>query len=224
MCGRFTLTLSAEALQSAFPQFNFPAQHAPRYNIAPSQPVLALPNDGKLQAGFFAWGLIPGWAKDPAIGQKLINARVETLGEKPSFRGAYKYRRCLIFADGFYEWQAQPAARSKIPHFIHLKSGAPFALAGLWEAWQSPDGGEISTCAIITTTPNPLMAALHDRMPVILPPAAQQAWLSPAPRAPQELQQLLTPYPAEEMEAFPVAALVNSPANDRADLIRPLQP
>lgn len=222
MCGRFALTADAQALQSAFPQLSFPAQVAPRYNIAPSQPVLALANDGQQRADFFLWGLIPGWAKDPAIGQKLINARAETLGEKPSFRGAYKYRRCLIFSDGFYEWQAQPAARSKIPHFIHLKSGAPFALAGLWEIWNSPDGGEVSTCTIITTTPNALMATLHDRMPVLLPPAAQQTWLSPAPRSPQELQHLLTPYPADEMEAFPVAALVNSPANDHAGLIRPL--
>lgn len=223
MCGRFTLAADTQTLQSAFPQVNFPAQAAPRYNIAPGTPVLALPNDGQRRATFFVWGLIPGWAKDPALGQNLINARAETLGEKASFRGAYKYRRCLIFADGFYEWQAQPASKNKIPHFIHLKNGAPFALAGLWEIWHSPDGGELASCAIITTTPNALMATLHARMPVILPRSAWESWLSPEPRSPQELQEHLRPYPAQEMEAFPVSTQVNRPANDHAGLIQPLQ-
>ena len=223
MCGRFTLIAEPAALQAAFPQVIFPAQSAPRYNIAPSQPVLALPNDGKLQAGFFVWGLIPGWAKEAAIGQKLINARAETLGEKPSFRGAYKYRRCLIFADGFYEWKTEPDFKRKIPHFIRPKNGQPFAFAGLWEEWHSPDGGVTPTCTIITTAPNTLMASIHNRMPVILPPAAQPAWLNSTPQRPEALQSLLTSFPADEMLAFPVSSLVNNPANDQSSLIQPVK-
>ncbi|KAF0108582.1 MAG: hypothetical protein FD146_468 [Anaerolineaceae bacterium] len=227
MCGRFALTLDPADLQDAFPEFIFPAQGAPRYNVAPSQPILALPNDGTHTAGFFVWGLIPSWAKDPSIGGRLINARAETLAEKPAFRAAYKYHRCLIFADGFYEWQtpttnaSRPGVKTKLPHFIRLKSGAPFAFAGLWECWQSADGSEVRTAAIITTEPNALMAPIHNRMPVILPRDAYTQWLDPAPQSPQRLQPLLVPFPAEEMEARPVSALVNSPANDRPEILLP---
>ncbi len=222
MCGRFALTLDPADLQNAFPEFTFPAQSAPRYNIAPSQPILALPNDGTNKADFFVWGLIPSWAKDPAIGSRLINARAETLAEKPAFRSAYKYHRCLIFADGFFEWQAVSGSKSKIPHFIRLKSGAPFAFAGLWEHWQPADGSEVRSAAIITAEPNELMAFIHNRMPVILPPNSYSQWLDPAPQSPTRLQSLLVPYPAGEMEAYPVSTLVNSPGNDRAECILPL--
>jgi len=219
MCGRFALTVDPADLQEAFPEFTFPLQSAPRFNIAPTQPILALPNDGTNKADFFVWGLIPSWAKDPAIGSRLINARAETLVEKPSFRSAYKYRRCLIFADGFYEWQAQPGGKSKIPHFIRLKSGKPFAFAGLWEHWQSPDGSEVKSATVITTSPNELMAFIHNRMPVVLRGDSYAQWLDSSPRQLQDLQSLLVPYPAAEMEAYPVSLLVNSPGNDRPECI-----
>jgi putative SOS response-associated peptidase YedK len=219
MCGRFTLTVDPAELQDAFPQFSFPQQYAPRYNIAPSQPILAIPNDGNAAADFFVWGLIPSWAKDPTIGSRLINARAETLGEKPAFRGAYKYRRCLIPSDGFFEWKQEPGSKLKTPHWIHLQSQLPFALAGLWETWQSPDGGLIKSATIITTEPNSLMAQLHNRMPVILHPNKYDQWLDTTAQRPESLQNLLVPFPAEEMAAHPVSTLVNSPANDRPECI-----
>jgi putative SOS response-associated peptidase YedK len=222
MCGRFTLTVDPADLQDAFPEFIFPGQAAPRFNIAPTQPVLVLPNDATNKADFYVWGLIPSWAKDPAIGSRLINARAETLAEKPSFRSAYKYHRCLIFSDGFFEWQAQPERKGKVPHFIRLKSGQPFAFAGLWEHWQSPDGSEIKSATIITTSPNELMASIHSRMPVILPRHAYAQWVDPLPHSSVELNCLLIPYPAEEMQAFPISTLVNSPANDRPEVILPV--
>ena len=221
MCGRFALTVDPADLQDAFPEYTFPAQAARRFNIAPTQPILALPNDGTSKADFFVWGLIPSWAKDPAIGNRLINARAETLAEKPAFRGAYKYRRCLIFADGFYEWQAQSSSKSKVPHLIRLKSGKPFAFAGLWEHWQSADGSEVKSATIITSAPNELMAPIHNRMPVILARDAYAQWFDPTPHFPVDLNSLLVPYPAEEMEAYPVSTLVNSPANDRPELVVP---
>jgi putative SOS response-associated peptidase YedK len=222
MCGRYALTIDPSALQSAFPEFSFPIQGAPRYNIAPSQPILALPNDGKNQADFFVWGLIPSWAKDPSIGNRMINARAETLSEKPAFRSAYKYHRCLIFANGFYEWQAQPGKKTKVPYFIQLKSGVAFAFAGLWERWQSTDGSEVLSTTIITTEPNELMANLHNRMPVILPTNVYAQWIDPAAQSPSRLQNLLIPFPSKEMEAYPVSTLVNSPHNDTEECILPI--
>jgi len=221
MCGRFSLTVDPAELQDAFPGFTFPAQGVPRFNIAPSQPILCLPNDGSNQADFFVWGLIPSWAKDSSVGNRMINARAETLAEKPSFRSAYKNHRCLIFSNGFFEWQAQPGMKSKVPHFIRLKSGAPFAFAGLWEHWQPADGSEVRSAAIITTVPNELVASIHNRMPVILRQDTYTQWLDPAPQSPNRLNNLLTPYPALEMEAYPVSTLVNSPGNDRAECVLP---
>ncbi|MFZ5856593.1 MAG: SOS response-associated peptidase [Chloroflexota bacterium] len=221
MCGRFTLTVDPSDLQEAFADYTFPAKFAPRFNIAPSQPILAIPNDGKNAADFFIWGLIPSWAKDPSIGNRLINARGETLAEKPSFRGALKYKRCLILADGFYEWKSQPGTKTKVPHFIFLKSRQPFAFAGLWDEWHSPDGGSVRSATIVTIAPNELMATLHNRMPVILPLSAYAQWLDPAPQTPDRLLPLLRPFPAEEMSAHPVSTLVNSPANDRAECVAP---
>jgi len=222
MCGRYALTVSSAELQDAFPEFSFPVKGIPRFNIAPSQPILALSNEGTSQADFFIWGLIPSWAKDPSIGNRLINARAETLSEKPAFRSAYKYHRCLIFANGFFEWQARPGLKSKIPHFIRLKSGAPFAFAGLWEHWQSTDGSEIRSAAIITTEPNELMESIHDRMPVILQSYTYTQWLDSAPQTPNRLNNILVPFPAREMEAYPVSILVNSPGNDRAECVLPV--
>ncbi len=222
MCGRFTLTADPAELQEAFPQFNVPQQMPPSYNIAPTQPIPVVPNDGRNAVDFFVWGLIPSWAKDPSFGNRLINARSETLGQKPSFRTAYKRRRCLILADGFYEWVKQPGSKSKIPHYITLKDGKPFAFAGLWERWFSPDGSEIKSATIITTQPNVLVAKLHNRMPVILSPEDYARWIDPAERAPAALQALLAPFPAEKMAHYPVSTLVNNPRNDLPECTVPL--
>jgi len=221
MCGRFTLTVNPDELEKTFSEYTFPSKFAPRFNIAPTQPVLAIPNDDKHEADFFVWGLIPMWAKDPAIGNRLINARGETLAEKPAFRGSLKYKRCLILADGFYEWKGAPGRKTKTPFFIHMKDRKPFAFAGLWDSWNSPDGSLIKSCTIITTEPNDLTAIIHNRMPVILHPRDYAKWLDPAPQTPEHLKPLIKPFPAEEMNAFPVSTLVNTPANDSPELIVP---
>ncbi len=221
MCGRFTLTADPATLQSAFPFVTVPTEITPRYNIAPTQPVAVIPNDGRNAVDFFVWGLIPFWAKDPSIGNRMINARAETLAEKPSFKNAFRRRRCLVLADGFYEWQKQPGSKIKIPYYIRLESGEPIAFAGLWEYWNSPDGSEIKSCTIITTEPNDLVARLHNRMPVILPGDAYMDWIDPEERDPASLQKFLKPYPAVELVAYPVSTRVNSPANDVPEVIEP---
>lgn len=222
MCGRFTLTVDPAQLQEAFPGVDIGQGSAPRYNIAPTQPVAVIPNNAKDRLDYFVWGLIPSWAKDPSIGSRLINARADTLAEKPSFRSAYRRRRCLIPATGFYEWKASPGSKSKTPMYITLASGKPFAFAGLWESWHSPDGSQILSCTIITTEPNELMAGIHNRMPVILPSEAYPLWLDANDRSPDELNGLLMPYPAEQMAAFPVSRQVNSPQVDAPELILPV--
>lgn len=222
MCGRFTLTVDTGQLQEAFSWLDIQGEIKPRYNIAPSQPVAVVPNDGKNQLDFFVWGLIPSWAKDPQIGNRLINARSETLGEKPSFRAAYRRRRCLVLADGFYEWRKEPGSKSKTPMFVQMESRDPFAFAGLWENWHSSDGSEILSCTIITTEPNSLLKRIHNRMPVILPRDGYNRWLDPQEKEPAQLADLLQPYPAEEMIAYPVSRLVNSPNNEDPACIRPL--
>lgn len=221
MCGRFTLTVDPAEIADTFGNFTFPTQFAPRYNIAPTQPVLAIPNDAKNKADFFIWGLIPSWAKDPSIGNKLINARGETIAEKPSFRGGFKYKRCLILADGFYEWKTHPGAKTKTPYFIHMKDRQPFAFAGLWDEWQSPEGSSVRTCTIITTEPNELMSSLHNRMPVILDPKDYDLWLDATPQTPDKLIHLIKPFPTESMSAHPVSTLVNKPGNDRPECVVP---
>ncbi len=222
MCGRFTLTVDPSELQQ-FEQYRFPARakFTPRFNIAPTQPVLAIPNDEKFKADFFVWGLIPMWAKDPSIGSRMINARGETVAEKPSFRGSLKYKRCLILADGFYEWKATEGKKTKTPFFIHMKDRQPFAFAGLWDSWNSPDGSHIRSCTIITTEPNDLMAMIHDRMPVILHPRDYAKWLDPSPQTPDQLLPLLKPFAADKMDAYPVSTLVNKPQNDAPELVVP---
>lgn len=223
MCGRFTLTVDPADLKEAFYWVNFGnADFSPRYNIAPTQGVPVVTNDGGKKLDFFTWGLVPFWAKDPSIGSRMINARSETLAEKPSFRSAYRRRRCLILADGFYEWQKVTGSKIKIPNYIRLKSGSPFAFAGLWEDWHSPDGSQILSTTIITTEPNELMKSIHNRMPVILPESAYELWLDPADKTPRQLQHILQPYPSEGMEAYPVSRLVNSPSNDTSDCIQPV--
>ena len=221
MCGRFTLTVDPTELQDTFANFIFPSKFAPRFNIAPSQPVLAIPNDGTNTADFFVWGLIPMWAKDPSIGSRLINARGETVAEKPSFRGSFKYKRCLILADGFYEWKTNPGKKTKIPYFIHMQDRKPFAFAGLWDSWESADGSSIKTCTIITTEPNDLMATIHNRMPVILHPRDYANWLEASPQTPEKLIPLIKPFPPDTMSAYPVSTLVNKPGNDSPELVVP---
>jgi putative SOS response-associated peptidase YedK len=222
MCGRFTLTINPDQLHQQFGLSEPPpTQLAPRYNIAPTQAVAVIANNRdhrKLE--LFQWGLIPSWAKDPKIGSKMINARAETLAEKPSFRTALKRRRCLVVADGFYEWKK--TGSGKTPMYIQLKDGQPFGFAGLWEAWQSPEDGLIKTCTIITTTPNALLAGIHDRMPVILPREAYDQWLAPEELPAVETLPLLQAYDAAQMRARPVSTLVNSPAVDSAELIQPV--
>ncbi len=220
MCGRFSLGVNLDDLVEAFPDFTFPPEVEPHYNIAPTQNVLVVPNNTAGHVSFFHWGLIPSWAKDTEIGNRLINARGETLGEKPSFRAAYLRRRCLILADGFYEWQAIPGSKAKQPMYIQLATKKPFAFAGLWELWR-PDDTPILSCTIITTEPNALLAPIHNRMPVILPPGAYATWLDPAEQKPAALNHLLTPYPADLMTAYPVSRLVNSPATDTPACIVP---
>jgi len=222
MCGRFTLTVNPAELQDTFSNYTFPSKFAPRFNIAPSQPVLAIPNDGKNTADFFIWGLIPMWAKDPSIGNRLINARGETVAEKPSFRGSFKHKRCLILADGFYEWKTVGNRKTKTPYFIYMKDRKPFALAGLWDSWESSDGSSIKTCTIITTSPNELLRSLHDRMPVILHPRDYARWLDASHQTPENLLPLIKPYPTDNMTAHAVSTLVNKPANDSPELIIPL--
>lgn len=221
MCGRFTLAIDESELAAEFEGIQIPAAYVARYNIAPSQPVLAITNAEPTVASFLVWGLIPPWAKDPSIGSRLINARGETLAAKPAFRSSYKYKRCVIPADGFYEWKTVLETRTKVPHYIRLATAKPFGLAGLWSEWHSADGSEVRTCNIVTTTPNDLLAPIHNRMPVILGREARAEWLNPSPATPNQLEHLLVPYPAEQMVAFRVSTLVNSPANDEADCIRP---
>ena len=218
MCGRYSLISDLTALQLRF-DFDPPVtEHSSRYNIAPTQNVFTVRSeDGRNVAEHMRWGLIPSWAKDMSIGNRAINARAETLAERPMFRTALRRRRCLILADGFYEWMRLGKAR--LPMRILLTTGEPFAFAGLWESWTNPDGENIHSCAIITTTPNDAMRPIHDRMPVILLPKYEPAWLDSSNEDTSALSDFLSPYPTEMMDAYPVAPLVNSPANDSPDII-----
>lgn len=224
MCGRYVLTTPGEVLAELFevPQ---PVELAARYNIAPTQPVpiVRTAESGGRELALVSWGLVPHWAKERAIGNRLINARAESLAEKPAFRSSFKHRRCLIPADGFYEWK--PEGGGKQPWLLRLRGGAPFAFAGLWSRWQDPAaGGEpFESCAIVTTTPNELAATVHDRMPAILPKERHALWLDSETYDPVALTALLAPIPADAMEAFPVSKRVNSPANEDPRCIEPLR-
>ncbi len=219
MCGRFTLFLDAETLQEFFGVTEIPADYSPRYNIAPSQPVLAITNLQPQRMEWMRWGLIPSWAKDPSIGDRMINARAETLTEKPSFRTAFSRRRCLIPATGFYEWKPVPEGRGRVPYFIGLKDHSPFAFAGLWEVWLNEKGEEVRSCAIITCPANSLVAEIHDRMPVMLDSRTMSLWLQET--SVTGLKQLLKPFEPERMITYPVSRRVNAPAVDSPDLITP---
>ncbi|MED5017483.1 SOS response-associated peptidase [Paenibacillus chibensis] len=215
MCGRFTLVVSMEELMLRYeldPGNSVP-YHRPQYNIAPTQMVLSIIHDGKgLRLGELKWGLVPSWAKDESMGSRMINARSETLLDKPAYRLPFERKRCLIPADGFYEWQR--TGSGKQPYRIKLKSSELFSMAGLYDIWVREDGSKVATCTVITTRPNALMEPIHDRMPVILRREDELRWVRRGAEDPKELQQLLIPYPAEDMEAYPVNSTVNSVRND----------
>ncbi|MCM3594681.1 SOS response-associated peptidase [Metabacillus idriensis] len=221
MCGRYTLFSEYADLVD---RFHIGAaieedEYVYSYNIAPSHEVLSVINDGtQNRMGFLKWGLIPPFAKDEKIGYKTINARAETLADKPSFRNAFRKKRCLVLADSFYEWKRQEGG--KTPMRIKMKTGEPFGMAGLWESWKSPNGKTIYSCTVITTEPNELMSSIHDRMPVILKPEDEERWLDPSIHDPDDLRPILKPFDETQMEAFEVSSEVNSPKNNGVHLIR----
>ena len=220
MCGRYTVTATPDELRAllGYPeQPNFP----PRFNIAPTQPIAIVRlMDGKRQFALVRWGLLPSWVKDPKAFTLLINARGETAAEKPAFRAAMKRRRCLIPADGFYEWQA--VGGRKQPFYVRAKSGTPFAFAGLWETWTGPNGEELETAAIVTTRANRTLSPIHDRMPVVVPPEAFDLWLDGAKVDATTASALIAPAPENFFEAYPVSTHVNRVANDDPKLIEAL--
>jgi len=218
MCGRFTLRTSPSEISRVFDVIVQDLN--PRYNIAPSQSIAAIrvdPAARQRELVQLHWGLIPPWAKDRKIGYSTINARAETVDSKPSFRSSFKKRRCLILADGFYEWQKSDATK-KQPFHIHMQDNRPFAFAGLWEQWKG-DGEEIESCTIIVTEGNDLMKPIHDRMPVILDPTDYDLWLAPEIDNVPQLRELLQPYSGDDLKADPVSTLVNSPKNDVAECV-----
>ena len=220
MCGRYASTLPPEAMRALFrylEQPNFPA----RYNIAPTQPIaIVRMAEGKRHFALVRWGLIPAWVKDPRAFSLLINARAESVNEKPAFRNAMKYRRCLVPADGFYEWKRE--GEKKRPYFVRRRDGAPVAFAGLWENWMGPNGEEVESAAIVTTMASRSIAHIHDRMPVIVPLEAFDFWLDPKVDA-QTASAVLTPAPDAQIEAYEVSSAVNRTANDSAVLMEPLR-
>ena len=217
MCGRYTLATPVGRLAEEF-GFDTSSKHfRTSYNVAPTQQVPAvLAEGGTRRLEMLRWGLVPSWADDPGIGARMINARSETAPEKPSFRRAFRRRRCLIPADGFYEWKRLNG--SKQPYYFRIDGGRPFAFAGLWENWNKD--GEIRSCAILTTTANELVEEVHERMPVILPRDRYDAWLDPEAEE-EQLAALLVPYPDDDLEAYPVSRFVNSPGNDDPRCIEP---
>lgn len=221
MCGRFSLIATGQEVADHYALSEVPLL-APRYNIAPTQPVAAVRlayEGGARELTYFQWGLIPSWSKDPSIGSKLINARSETAAEKPSFRTAFKRRRCLIPTSGFYEWQK--VGSGKQPMYIHLAEGNLMSFAGLWEYWASADGSELETCTILTTSPNDLMASIHNRMPVILSPDDYTMWLDPETPTDQ-LMHLMRPSESELLDLYPVSTTVNNPRNEVPEAMAPI--
>jgi putative SOS response-associated peptidase YedK len=229
MCGRFTLTTPVERLADQFEISGEPPDLNPSYNVAPTQKIAAVAenSEGERKLGRLQWGLVPRWSKDPDIGGKMINARAETVAEKNSFKSAFKKRRCLILADGFYEWaRNETGSGPKQPYYIRMETGTPYAFAGLWETWEGEDGRggtkKIHSTTIITTDANELMSGIHHRMPVILPPESYATWLDTSIQETEELMPLLAPYPSDQMEAYPVSTFVNKPANDDPECVEPV--
>jgi putative SOS response-associated peptidase YedK len=220
MCGRFVRITPVGVLAVKFKAEKVFSNLAPSYNIAPTQEVVIINNEGVRQLIQCKWGFIPSWAKDPAIGYSMINARSETVARKPAFGSAFKRKRCLVMADGFYEWRAE--GRKKFPMYIRLKAGECFGFAGLYNVWKPPNGEQICTCTIITTEANETVKTIHDRMPVILPRDKEDPWLDPANEDKEQLLSILKPYPAEEMMAFEVSTEVNSPQHNTPSNIQPI--
>lgn len=225
MCGRFTLSTSPEELARCF-ALDVTPEHRPRYNVAPTQQVAAvrvvLSEGGARRLRQLRWGLVPSWAEDLRVGARMINARAETAAQKPAFRRAFRSRRCLVLADGFYEWRRRGNQRQ--PHLIRMHDGRPFAFAGLWERWVNPEDGEVvESCTLLTTGPNELVEKIHHRMPVILEPGDYDRWLDPRVSDPEELAPLLRPFPADEMVSHAVSQRVNSPRNDDPACLAPME-
>ncbi len=221
MCGRFTLTLGPENLAEQLLLVGIPAEYQPRYNIAPSQPVMALTDLASRSPVFLRWGLIPSWAKDPSIANQLINARSETVSEKPSFRAAFQRRRCLVPADGFYEWKKGTAKSTPSqPYYFCQKDRQAFWIAGLWEIWSAPDGSEVRSVTLITTRANAVVAPVHERMPVMFDREQGDRWLGANSQG--LLQAMLQPFSADLMSAYPVSRAVNMPGMDTRELITPV--
>ena len=224
MCGRYTLRVSPAELAEIFGALN-QIEWSPRYNIAPTQTVAAVrlnEHGTGRKLSLLKWGLIPSWADDPKIGGRMINARADTVATKPAFRSAIKKKRCLIPADGFYEWQVVLGQKSKQPYLIGVRDVRAFAFAGLWEHWSGTDGTRIESCSIITTDANELMQPIHNRMPVILDPGDYGRWLDRDRQSAQDVLDLLKPFPADRMKLTPVSTLVNSPRNESAKCVEPV--
>ena len=221
MCGRFTLTVELSEIQQDFGATIDGEVNAwvPRYNIAPTQQILTIQNPLNRIIQPMRWGLIPFWAKNEDIGNQLINARSESLAEKPSFRRSLQNKRCLILADGFYEWKTEEG-KGKTPYYFRLKDQRVFTFAGLWDEWSDKEGNTVLSCTIITCNANEFVASFHQRMPVILDKDHCWEWLED--EAPRNFRSILVPYPSEEMEAYPVDRAVNDPKRDHPDLIRPI--
>ena len=222
MCGRFSQAQIAELDREVFKLLEMPALE-PRYNVAPTQDVAVIrqrPN-GERVVHRLRWGLVPAWAKDPAIGNRMINARAETVATKPAFEKPFRRQRCLVPADGFYEWQK--VAGGKQPYYIRLVTGKPFAFAGLWDRWQGTTGEAVDSFTIITTTPNAVVQPIHDRMPAILRPNDYDTWLDASNRDTAQLHTVLGPYPDEEMTAFAVSRYVNKPSNEGPACVSPAE-
>lgn len=225
MCGRFTLRASTSALVKQFAAIA-DIVFEPRFNVAPTQPIAVVrirPNSDppRREIAPLLWGLVPSWAKDLTIGNRMINARSETVDDKPAFRAAFRRRRCLVPADGFYEWQRQ--GKAKQPYLVHMVDERPFAMAGLWETWEGPEHNVVESCTILTTRPNQLMQPIHDRMPVILPNDSCEIWLDPEQSDRELLQSLLVPFDANQMNAHPVSTYVNRSTNEGPECIAPIR-
>ena len=219
MCGRYSFAPELKIVNEHYDIKINDGDLEPNYNCAPSQKLPVISNDAPHELSKYAWGLIPFWAKDKSIAYKIINARGETLNEKPAFRNAFKSRRCLVIADAFYEWKKIAGSKEKIPYRIFLPQHPVFSMAGIWETWKNQEGELIKSFSIITITPNELMAEIHDRMPVILSKEDEKIWLES--NDPGRLKELIKPFPAKQMDAYRISTLVNSPRNNGSDIIAP---
>lgn len=219
MCGRFSFSPLSKIIEDRF-DVKVDSTYRPRYNSAPSQNLAVISNRVPGVLSYYRWGLIPFWAKDPKIGYRMINAKGETILEKPSFKNPFRRKRCLVLSDGFFEWK-KIGEKEKIPYRILMKDETLFSMAGIWDSWENPEGETIDSFSIITTAPNELMKNIHDRMPVILDRDAERSWLAETPV--ESLLPLLRPFPADRMTAYPVSKLVNSPVNDRPEILAPVE-